>query len=265
MRRDFHELHDAVVEEIKSKAYTCGYNAGNGNASKVYKEGYKLGCKDAWKLAADIECMNAYEVKEAFGVVDENVGFLCNQFTYEDALQRFRKWREATTSWEDVPADDMTLEQARQAVKDLRKKLAESKKNNDIDVLEVTLLSVEEAGELPKEMLKSDHSWWLRSPGYLAFEVALVDGDCGDVIDDGGLVDEELGVRPALKLNLKSLKRGISFFYKGYEWEMISDDTALCKSIVGKCAFNVDGNNNEYESSDIKQWLNDWWKKVEKL
>ena len=27
--------------------------------------------------------------------------------------------------WHDIPADEMTLEQARQAVKDLRKKLAE--------------------------------------------------------------------------------------------------------------------------------------------
>ena len=35
--------------------------------------------------------------------------------------------------WCDVPSDEMTLEQARQAVKDLRKKLAESERDRKVN------------------------------------------------------------------------------------------------------------------------------------
>lgn len=46
--------------------------------------------------------------------------------------------------------------------------------------------------------------WWLRSPSELVDEAAIyVDGDYGAIGDR--LVDEEIGVRPALRLNLESV------------------------------------------------------------
>lgn len=135
-----------------------------------------------------------------------------------------------------------------------------------LDILEVTLLSTEEARNLPREMQKAAYSWWLRSPGYFSHEASYVSGESGVVHDYGFDVDSDFGVRPALKLNSKSshLKSGDSFLYRGHEWDMIADDTALCRTIVGKCPFRKDleaDDGNSYESSDIKKWLAEWWKK----
>lgn len=136
------------------------------------------------------------------------------------------------------------------------------------DILEVTLLSTEEARELPKELLKADEHWWLRSPGGSDIEAAFVHGDGGIVFVGGIGVDREYGVRPALKLKSLLFKKGDSFSYNGYEWDVIGDNLALCRTIVGECAFRkclkADDANN-YETSDIKKWLNDWWKDGEKV
>jgi hypothetical protein len=43
--------------------------------------------------------------------------------------------------------------------------------------------------------------WWLRSPGYYSNEAACVYGN-GVVNDDGNYVFRDVGVRPALWLNL---------------------------------------------------------------
>ncbi|MCR5137747.1 MAG: DUF6273 domain-containing protein [Oscillospiraceae bacterium] len=75
----------------------------------------------------------------------------------------------------------------------------------------VFLLSIEEA----EKYFKDDRDratgacWWLRSPGRYGFYVALVFGD-GSVYDVGSVnyfgncVNFRYGVRPALKINLKS-------------------------------------------------------------
>ena len=47
--------------------------------------------------------------------------------------------------------------------------------------------------------------WWLRSPGTYALDAAYVIGGSGDVDVYGFPVDTEIGVRPALKLNLSSV------------------------------------------------------------
>lgn len=144
---------------------------------------------------------------------------------------------------------------------------AEKKEIKESDILEVTLLSIEEAIKIPKEIQKAECSWWLRSPGISDRLVAFVFGDYGYVYAFGSNIGLELGVRPALKLKSSHLKSGDSFSYRGYDWDMITDDMALCKTIVGECAFREDcgaADANEYESSDIKKWLVNWWKESEK-
>ena len=72
------------------------------------------------------------------------------------------------------------------------------------------LLSTEEAGELPENVLKMKFTgedcrygqWWLRSPGIYGNDAAIVKGDDGQKIDNGDDVEKALGVRPALKLKL---------------------------------------------------------------
>ncbi len=69
------------------------------------------------------------------------------------------------------------------------------------------LLSTEEAEALPEEILKSGFTdgWWLRSPGIGEDMAAYVDGNVGYVYPVGNNVSGNLGVRPALKLNLSSV------------------------------------------------------------
>ena len=79
------------------------------------------------------------------------------------------------------------------------------------------LLSVEEANRIPSNVLKmnfdfNEGAWWLRTPGILSDTVAYVDGKSGNV-NAYGFVDYkrglnlniELGMRPALRLNLSSV------------------------------------------------------------
>lgn len=69
----------------------------------------------------------------------------------------------------------------------------------------VFLLSIEEAEKYI--MNDRDRStgtwWWLRSPGNLSYDAAYV-GGVGGVVSGGGGVGLSRGVRPALKINLKS-------------------------------------------------------------
>lgn len=89
---------------------------------KAYEEGYKTGCKDGWGLAAKIEGTTCGQVHDVFGIEEDNSAWLCNQISYDEALARYREWKEIN-DWRDIPADDMTIEQAREAVKSLRAEL----------------------------------------------------------------------------------------------------------------------------------------------
>ena len=66
------------------------------------------------------------------------------------------------------------------------------------------LLSKGEASPLPVNVRKFSDKWWLRSPGYNPNDALFVNGS-GDVHDWGTSVNQEFGVRPALKLNLASV------------------------------------------------------------
>lgn len=53
----------------------------------------------------------------------DDINFVYNDCSKHDTLSNMLD--ELIEDWQDVPSDEMTLEQARQAVKDLRKKLAD--------------------------------------------------------------------------------------------------------------------------------------------
>ena len=77
--------------------------------------------------------------------------------------------------------------------------------NTELDILEATLLSVEETGTLlTKKERKYNCWWWLRSPGDAQDDAVSVLSD-GSVFYDGSDVSLSIGcIRPALKINLKS-------------------------------------------------------------
>ena len=131
-----------------------------------------------------------------------------------------------------------------------------------------TLLSVEEAKNLDKEILKADKDWWLRSPAHYANYATCVGGDSGCVYIAGSNVKGNFGVRPALKLsNLESSNLQIwdKFTFGNHDFTIISDCYALCNDCVGRCTFRKDSeaeNANKYEASDIKGYVEAWFEKV---
>ena len=44
----------------------------------------------------------------------------------------------------------------------------------DLDIQGITLLSIDEAKQLPRKVLAASDWWWLRSPGYYSIDAAFV-------------------------------------------------------------------------------------------
>lgn len=132
----------------------------------------------------------------------------------------------------------------------------------DIDVIEITLLSVEEAMELDKNVRGIGDSWWLRSPGNRYYRAMFVDD--GNIGVSGLCVDISLGARPALQisdLESSNLRIGDRFVLADEQWIVISKDKALCDRIIGKMHFRKyweEPDANDYEKSDVKIWLEKW-------
>ena len=136
--------------------------------------------------------------------------------------------------------------------------------NNALEITGATLLSVEEAKQLDKEILKASGSWWLRSPGF-AHKAAFVSGEYGDIRVHGYPVRESFGVRPALiisDLESSNLKIGGSIAFGNHNFTIISDNYTLCNDIIGECVFRKDWitkDADDYEASDIKKYVDDWF------
>ena len=138
-------------------------------------------------------------------------------------------------------------------------------KKIDLDIQEITLLSIEETKEyLTREQLATVSWWWLRSPGSSPYDAACVGSD-GGVNAFGNFVYYcDNGVRPALRIaNLDSsnLSKGDIIKVGGESWTIISDNLALCDRIVEYSAFRADWkapDANVYEKSDVKKELDKW-------
>lgn len=135
----------------------------------------------------------------------------------------------------------------------------------DLDILGATLLTVEEAKQLPKRLREYYTWWWLKSPGYYSYYAAYVYAN-GFVYNYGTDVSDEYGsVRPALIIsNLESsgLEIGDTFEFGKKRFEIISNDRAFCLTGEGPCAFRYDwkaSDANDYEKSDIKKDVDEWF------
>ena len=131
-----------------------------------------------------------------------------------------------------------------------------------IEINEITLLSVDEF-KANRYLISNIASWWwLRTPGI------NIDYPGVEQIINGwifaGYVSHIEGIRPVLRIrNPKSfnLEIGDKFKLTDYIWTMLRDDLALCDDVIGKCAFRKDWkaiDANIYEKSDIKKWLENW-------
>lgn len=136
-------------------------------------------------------------------------------------------------------------------------------KSIDFDAVGATLLTVEEAKQLPDEVLNAVHdSWWLRSPGRYVKYAACVFGVNGRVFDFGDFVYKELGVRPVIIFKSSDLEVGDKFIAFGYKWTVVFPNKALCNDIIRYSAFHKDcqaSDANVYEKSDIKEYVDCWF------
>ena len=127
----------------------------------------------------------------------------------------------------------------------------------EIEILGVTLLSIEEYMENKDLIPNIDVWWWLRLPGFYQYDAALVLED-GDVHDYGFDVHDLIAVRPAQKIgNPESLNPGSKFECAGYTWTMLRGNLALCDSSIGKTAFS-NKSSNDYETSAAKRYVERW-------
>ena len=133
--------------------------------------------------------------------------------------------------------------------------------NNQIE--DITLLSVEEAKEMPQKILSYSDWWWLRSPGYDSDYVACVN-HLGLVSIYGQSLDYTSDmVRPTLITNLdssnfKQYKSQIKFGDK--VWLYVGDNMWLLNDEpLTRMRFNDDPTKgNKYEGSDIYNYIHDW-------
>ena len=145
----------------------------------------------------------------------------------------------------------------------------------NLNIVEITLLSADEFENTKENIPDRMHfsSWWLRTqcPADVnrAGVVSCYTGD----LDYYYMQGNDIGVRPALRiknLNSANLKAGDKFELSGHEWTVISNELALCDSIVGHTCFRKSWNRqdvsfkkraedtNTYEVSGIKIWLENW-------
>ncbi|MBR3515407.1 MAG: hypothetical protein IKM88_00945 [Lachnospiraceae bacterium] len=168
----------------------------------------------------------------------------------------------------DIP---FALERVKPIVEeDTQNKEKENKEKEDIMpyITGATLLSVEEAKNLDKEILKADEDWWLGSGGRYIFDATCVNGGHGYVYDYGHRVNHSFGVRPVLEisdLGSSGYKIGESVSFGDHSFTVISEKYALCDDIIGECVFRKDlnaNNANDYGESDVKKFVDDWFAKA---
>ncbi len=137
-----------------------------------------------------------------------------------------------------------------------------------IDVVGATILSVEEAENLPVGLREYKTGWWLRSPGHDSVHAATVIHR-GPIYDYGEIVNYTGdAVRPALKIsNLESsnFQVGDRFKFGGKPFQVISNCLAFCLGDIGQHCFRENRRApeaNDYEKSDIKKYVDDWFEKT---
>lgn len=137
---------------------------------------------------------------------------------------------------------------------------------NGLEITGATLLTVEEAEVLPKEILSFDHYWWLCSRGDRGDGAAYVSSGSSVRYSGAYGLDCIGAVRPALIINLKSptLQIGDKFQFREKEFEIISANRALCTESIGDYVFREDWqaeDSNIYEMSDVKKFVDEWYQK----
>ena len=134
-----------------------------------------------------------------------------------------------------------------------------------ITIEKIGLLNVTEYQKHKKNIPPVNFMWWLSSKGMDSIEAerrVMEVYESGYVLYCGSDVTYMDEIRPLLTLAEDSIKLeiGDKFYFKGYCWTVIFENNALCDESIGRKAFKRDGSTDEYTSSDIATFLNEWIK-----
>lgn len=128
---------------------------------------------------------------------------------------------------------------------------------------EVTLLTKGEYMEHRNRIPLVNDWWWLRSPGYYSFIAAYVDID-GSVDNHGRNVGNvTYAVRPTLKSMSLNLPIGEHFIALGNRWIMIDNCMAISQDVITHRRYDTE--KNVWETSELKQWLEEWAKEADAI
>lgn len=139
-------------------------------------------------------------------------------------------------------------------------KIIRTAEPTELEITGATLLSIEEYRKHRISISSLNNLWWLRSQGYFGGCAApvFIGGPLCD--DDEYICKDSIAVHPALKIkNLISsnLWIGDKFNVNGYTFTVISKDYAICDSPIKKHKF--DKTENNYEESEIKKYIDEWF------
>ena len=128
-------------------------------------------------------------------------------------------------------------------------------KNN---IIGITLLPKFDYYSLSHNIPALDEPWWLKPAESCSNMCAIADGR--SYVSDAADVP---AVRPALIAKAYNFTVGHEVDYGGKRWTYIGDNYFLCNTAFCKMAFRKDENAadaNDYESSDIKAYLDNWFR-----
>lgn len=156
----------------------------------------------------------------------------------------------------------MTKQEALDKIKELEKFIKDLDESIGFDDDKIFLLSIEEYKKYIDKIPHMTTWWWLRSSGHSSYFAAYVSKE-GYVCAYGLSVNYGEGsVRPALKytsLNTIKSKDKDCFVWNETKWKIIDEEKKIAISCLPITFEMFDNDSNDYASSEIREWLLNWF------
>ena len=118
------------------------------------------------------------------------------------------------------------------------------------------LLTVEEAEKVPQKLRKHTRWWWLKTDSGSLRAPSVF--DAGDICRNGDFIENGAAVRPALRITgIGDYRVGSLFKFGGKWFQIVDDDIAFCLSNIGIERYDI--NSSNYEKSEIKRFVDNWF------
>ena len=126
----------------------------------------------------------------------------------------------------------------------------------DIEITDISLLTIEEVEALPENIKQYGDYWWLRSPGYSSCRAAYV--YYGGSVDGygSGVGNSFFAVRPAITISNPTFEIGDIIEIQNKKYVSITQNKVLYNDKVIYHRF--DTSTNDYDKSEIRAIVDGW-------